>query len=499
MQGLAFGARGARLAATSVDGGLRTWDLPSGRRVGSFAGFRPNAVAWLNDGQRVAAIGTDGRLRIVDVESARMVEHAVLDGGAERILVLPDGDIVALGLRGVARLPAQGKAAVASFDSKGTSGSVQILVSPDASQLAAVTGRSVHVFDLPMLRPAGSRRHQVADPTAAIWDQRGMCIAGGQGQLRPIGQRPGWGPVVQLCAADDVRVAFHGNIAALWRGERRERIVDVGAVPSLCSVDRTGRILAFLPRDGGPVRVVDLDRGAVLFDGHADTQGAVRIDVAPNRVAVLRRGGGVRWWDLANNLEFELGWPVGFSLSGSGAWLAGITPAGGVRILDAASGREATLAPSVPSGFRLAHVGFVSRNPALVGIDESGLLLHWDFEESTRNGLPARPRELVQLSGIVVERVGGLTSGSHVWVRFREGRGNGVVFVTTPTGQVSHELRGIPDPMAIDGDHGPVVVPGPGAAIVDLSPSGDALLVRRSVAGQGWFTFDEDGIRVQGN
>src|SRR5690606_2780956 len=94
-------------------------------------------------------------------------------------------------------------------------------------------------------------------------------------------------------------------------------------------IDRDGRLIAALPERGG-VQVYDARTGRHLFDAGPDTADTPKLEVGGSIVAAMLNHGGLRWYDLKANQIFELPWPRGFALSGSGTWLAVTTPAGRV-------------------------------------------------------------------------------------------------------------------------------------------------------------------------
>jgi WD40 repeat protein len=83
--GLAFDPTGRTLAGAYGDGGIRLWDVATGRQLGSVLRGSESSlqsIAFDHSGTRLAAGGSDGMVRLWDVRTHSEIGHALRAGGA---------------------------------------------------------------------------------------------------------------------------------------------------------------------------------------------------------------------------------------------------------------------------------------------------------------------------------------------------------------------------------------------------------------------------------
>lgn len=490
-RGVALSPAGDRLAGISDDGLLRVWDLSRGTRVDQWSDFGGQTVAFDPRGTRILAIDRRGQPVLADLVARQRVPLDAPPFEVDRAQFTRGGThLVASGPSGLALLRIADGAVVASFAARVGSGLLNVAVSPDGRQVAAVSQRSIHVFTLPELQPAGSARHQTEEPTGAVWwGGQGVRLGGGDG----LAHGEGAGTVHPVTAAGgfgDWRVLVHGPDVAVWHLNRRLSRVSVGEPVREVHVDRDGRHLLTLAASGA-VAVHDVRNGQKLLDAGRGLPGGVAVG---GRVVLVRRAtGGAQWWDLARGQTATLDWPVAVGLSHGGTWIAAVGPDGRVRVLDPATGRPAVPDP-VPAGDGAVRLlSFVNRRPDLLVLDEEHILSHYDLTASVRDNVPAQPRDVLQFAS-APDRIWGITGGRLAAVRLPEGPGASVLVVDLHTSQVKYEIEGLHPDTWVDAETGNLLEPGRGAALLEREIDGAEKRVLRALPDDQWLAFNRKSV-----
>jgi WD40 repeat protein len=492
-RGVAVSPEGARVAAISVDGLLRVWELTRDER-NAWRGFSGDTVVFDPRGQRLLAMDEDGQPRLMDLMTLQALYMDRLQTPAERARFTWDGTMVlAVGPAGISLLRVADGALVASFATRGGSGISNLIISPDGSQAGAVTQRSVHTFSLPDLQPVDSVKHGAVEPTgAAYWSTAGIRVAGNDG-LMHSGGSGGAGPVTSVGGFAEHRIAAHVDRISYWRNNRREQIFPCQGTIREVQVDRDGRLVVAIPH-AGPIQVYDCQTGRSVFDGGPETSGALEVGVGGTVVATQLRAGGCRWWDLAANKGFELRWPTTMALSNGGTWLGVVTPKGAVRILDPATGKDA-VQPPVPlaDNVPVKLMAFVNRRPDLLILDAEGVLGHYDLAQAIREGKPGQGRDVITVN-VPADRIWGITGGQFCAMRLPQEDSCSIIWVDIHACDVVGEATGLSRWAWVDAENGLILEPGRASAIIERERDGSERRILRSLPDDEWIGFGWRGI-----
>ncbi len=493
MRGLALSPEGRRLAAIAVDGLVRVWDLVRGEREVAWQGFGGKSVAFDARGERLLCIDAEGQVRLIDLRNREGLPMDRLQMPAERAWFTPDNTyIVCAGPSGISLLRVVDGVLCNSFATRGGSGIQNLVLSPDGRQVAAVTTRSVHLFDLPNLTPLGSSHHGAPNTSgAALWLPKGVIVGGSDGLLHDGRSGPGLPPVTTAAGTGPFRLAVHRDRVALWKGNDRVGVVKGGGTITGASIDRDGRLIVLTPEDS-PVTVYSAIDGRRVFEAGPDTVGASEVLLGGSVVALRLPKGGVRWWDLASNLALELSWPTAVALSGSGTWMAVVTPRGAARILDPSTGHDALPVPVPLADVPIARLAFVNRQPGLLVLDQDGVLGHYDLSDSALKGTPARGRDILTFNEPVDALWG--PSGGQAVLRLPEGDHCTLLVVDIETAQVTAEITDLHPATSVDLETGSILEPVKAGALLERDLSGKEQRVLRSLSGKEWLSFEARGI-----
>lgn len=493
MKGLAISPDGARCASIAADGLVRMWDLVRGQREVSWSGFGGSTVEFDPRGERLLCLDDQGQIRLVDLMSRSGLHVDRLQTPADRACFTRDGThVLAVGRAGVSLIRVVDGRMVASFATRGGSGLLNLLLSPEGHQAAVITHRSFHVFSLPDLQPADSQHHGAPDTSgAALWTPSGIRVGGVDG-LFHRGGKGSPGAVTALAGFGDYRALAHGRLVTYWARNRRIWDLDTGTHAKTLSVDRDGRLIALLPHDG-PVRIIDTRKAQVVFDGGQETHGAQQVDVGGPVVAVRLGSGGVRWWHLAKNQAFDLAWPRAMTLSGSGVWMGVVTPRGAVRILDPATGKDAVLPPQPLADVPIKLVAFVNRRADMLVLDEDGVLGHYDLAASIRDNRPAEGRDIIDFD-VEIDAIWGITGGRRCAVRMPDGGQCSIAMVELATGEVANYLEGLPANTVVCEESGAILTAARASALLERGSDGRETKVLRSLTDDQWISYGPTGI-----
>jgi hypothetical protein len=490
IRGVALNPDGSCLAAIAIDGLLRVWDLAHHeRRV--WRGFSGATVEFDLRGQRLLAMDDQGQPRLTDLGAVQALTLDRLPMPAQFARFTRDGAmVIAAGESGLSMLRTTDGVLVASFAAKGGSGIVNLLLSIDGSEIAAITLRSIHRFSLPGLEPIAGTRHDAPDPTgAAIWTRSGIQVAGADGRLHADG-KGALGPVTAVSGFGARRLAIHGGRVGVWRDHRRVAVVDAGGPLREAQLAEDRDLLLVVPEDG-PIAVFDVATGGRVFDAGPETTGAPDACIAGTVVAARLERGGCRWWDLETNRAFELAWPQAIALSEGGRWLGVVTPAGDVRILDPQTGEEGGAAPVPLAAIPVRLLAFAGGD--LVVLDRDGVLGHYDLGASARTGQPARGRDIVTIHA-PVDRLWAVAGGQHCALRVTEGATAAILFVDLGARVVASEVKGLDRRAWVDPARGLILEPARGSAVVERDMNGAEVRVLRSLTEDEWLSFGWNGI-----
>ena len=486
MRGVALNPDGSCLAAIAIDGLLRVWDLAHHqRRV--WRGFSGATVEFDLRGERLLAMDEKGQPRLTDLGAVQALTLDPLPMPAQFARFTRDGaTVVAAGESGLSMLRTTDGALVASFAAKGGSGIVNLLLSNDGSEIAAITLRSIHRWALPGLEPIASTRHDAPDPPgAAIWTRSGIQVAGADGRLHAAGKES-IGPVTAVSGFGARRLAVHGGRIGVWHDHRRVAVVDAFAPLREAQLSENSALLLAVPEEG-PIAVFDPGSGARVFDAGPETTGASDACIAGTVVVARLERGGCRWWDLRTDRAFELAWPQAVALSEGGRWLGVVSPAGDVRILDPQTGEEAVPTPVPLDPIPVRLLAFAGTD--LVVLDRGGVLGHYDL--GVRG--PARGRDVVTIRS-TVDRLWAIADRQHCAVRIVEGATATMLFVDLRARKVASEVKGLHRQAWVDPVRGLVLEPARGSAIVERDMAGNEVRVLRSLSESEWLSFGWNGI-----
>jgi WD40 repeat protein len=492
MRGVSLSPEGSKLAAIAADGLLRIWDLSRDDR-NAWRGFSGDTVGFGPRGERLLAMDETGQPRLMDLTTLQALYMDKLQTHTDRARFSLDGTmILAAGPAGISLLRVSDGALVGSFATKGGSGIISLLLSPDGGRAAVATQRSIHVFSLPDLEAIDSFKHGAPSPTgAALWHMGGIRVAGDDGLLHG-GGGGSLGPVRCVTGFGEHRAAVHDTVVTLWQGDAQRRIIDIGIQGAALRIDRDGELLLARPARG-PIRVFRCKDGSSVFDGGPETSGATEMAVGGSVVAFLLKSGGCRWWDLAQNRGFELHWPTAMAVSGGGTWLGVVTPKGAVKILDPSSGEEATETPVPTADVPITHLSFINRSPELLTMDKDGVLAHFDLGKALTRGTAAHGRDVITIN-VKVDRIWGITGSQYCAVRIPETSGATILWVDIHACEVVTEVTGLCADVWVDPETGTIVEPTRSSAILERNMNGTEKRVLRSLPDGEWIVFGSNGI-----
>lgn len=492
MRGVALNPECSAVAAIAKDGLLRHWDLVRGER-NAWRGFSGSSVEFDPRGERLLTLDADGQVQLFDMMQLRAISMDRLQTPAQYARFTLDGTlVVAAGQAGVSLLRVADGAMVGSFATRGGSGIINLVLSPDGTYVAAITQRSAHLFSLPDLQPVQSSKHGAPDAAgAAVWTQAGLKVGGADGLLHSGGSGSA-GPVETVGGFGPHRIAAHGRRIACWQGEQRIMEFEASERPREVHVDRDGRLVLAVP-DRGAIEVFNFATGQRVFEGGPQTHGALDVAVGGTVVAAQLRGGGCRWWDLANNSGFELKWPQAMALSHGGTWLGVVTPRGAVKILDPATGRDALPAPLPLAEVPIARLAFVNRRPDLLVLDREGVLGHYDLSAAARSGERTTGRDILTIN-VEVDRIWGISGGQYCALRLPEGDRCCILWIDIHTGAVAAEVPNLLPGAWVDADKGLILEPARAAAILEREMSGEERRVLRALPDGQWVSFGWNGL-----
>lgn len=497
MRAVAFNPQATIVASLSIDGIVRIFDIQRWERLANYQGFSGESIEFNERGDRLLCIDTLGQPKLLDLMSQEQLDLEMVPGGVRVARFTPDGrHVVAIGQAGITLIGLPDGRIRNSFSARGSSGMLTVVLSPQGDQIAAVTGRSVHTFSLPDLQPCGSDKHGAAEPTtAAIWDWKGVGVGGKDGLLHRPNQKASLEAVLCCTGFGEHRVAVHGDRVAVWAGPRQKRPFNAKKRFVEVKVDRDGRLLIGLPDDGSGVQVYEARTGRHLFDAGPDTTDTPKMEVGGSIVACMLSRGGLRWYDLRQNNVFELPWVTTFALSGSGTWLAVVTPKGQVRVLDPATGKDAVPKPEPLADVPIRLVSFVNRRPDMLVLDSQGVLGLYDLTESVKEQKSATGRDVLNLN-VEVDRLWGITGGKYAAVRFQvsEAQTSTVIYVDLHTCEVVSEVSDLLPYAWVDPETGDILQPARGAAILELDLWGKDKRVLRALPEGEWIAFGEKGV-----
>jgi WD40 repeat protein len=497
MRAVAFNPQGTVIATLSVDGIIRVFDIQRWERVANYQGYSGESIAFDEEGDRLLVIDTLAQPKLIDMLSQEIIDLEMVAGGVRVARFTPDfRHIVALGQGGITMIGLPDGNILNSFSARGSSGMLNVVISPNGEELGAITGRSVHTFSIPDLQPVGSEAHGAPDPTnAGLWDWRSVAVGGTDGSLHRPGAAASLEPVLCVAGYGDHRVTVHGTKIAIWNKNRCKRPFSAKKRFIETRIDRDGRLLVGLPDDSTSIQIYEARTGRFLFDAGADTADTLKMEVGGHIVACMLPSGGMRWYDIKNNNVLELPWVQGFSLSGGGTWIGAITPKGHVHVIDPTTGKDAVPKPVPLADIPVTLVSFINRRPDMLVMDEEGVLGVYDLTDSVKENVPAEGRDVLDLN-VAVDRLWGITGGEYAAVRFQdEETGTAtVIFVDLKEGEVISEVNDLLPYCWVDPETGTILQPARGNALLEMDMYGNEKRVLRMLPEGEWISFDGEGV-----
>ena len=379
---VAYSPDGRMLAASSLHGAVRLWDLESRRPLGAPLGGSGEvwSVAFSPDGRILAFSGGDGAVRLWDVRSrSSLAELPAHQGRVDGVAFSPDGRTLASGGRdGTVRLWNVRDRAPLGAPLQGHTGRVDsVAFSPDGRTLAS----------------AGS------DETVRLWDVRsgrslGPPLRGHTGTIASVA----FSPDGNTLASSDLDGAIR-----LWNVRTRAPLGhplrgDAGEVWSV-AFSPDGRTLASSGTDGS-VRLWDvrtLEPLGAPLRGHMSQVDGVAFSPDGSTLASAGFDGTVRLWNVRT--PDVLGLPLSghtnqvksVAFGPGGHVLASAADDGTVRLWDVAPHRElgaplgAPTDGAVSSAFSPTSVA-VSPDGRLIAVGSNDHAV-WLFDARTRKPL----------------------------------------------------------------------------------------------------------------
>jgi WD40 repeat protein len=497
MKSLAFNRDNTQVATLGGDGVVRVFDISRWTVVGEWNGFGGESICFNTAGDRILCIDKLGQAKLLDMVSLEMIDLEMVPGGVRVARFTPDDAyVVTMGQGGIALIGLPEGRIVQSFTARGSSGMLNIAISHDGGQVAALTQRSIHTFSLPDLQPVSSDHHGAEEPTnAAMWDNRGVAVGGKDGKLHRPGAKPTLPPVLCVTGFGEHRVAVHDDKVALWQKDKQKRPFKVPKRFVETKIDRDGRLLLGLPDDGTGVQIFDAKTGRHLLDCGPDTADTIKMEVGGPIVAVALRNGGIRWYDLKNNNVLELPWVQTFALSGSGTWLGVVTPKGEVRVLNPETGKDAIPKPEPLADIPVKLLSFINRRPDMLILDSEGVMGLYDLTESVTKETAARGKDVLDFN-VQIDRLWGITGGDYAAIRFQEPeKGTAtIIYCHLRKGEVVSEVPNLLPYAWVDPETGNILQPARGGALLELDMYGNEAKVLRALPEGEWISFGPRGV-----
>ena len=154
MRAMAFNNDNTIVSCLAIDGKIRVYDIGRWERVTNWQGFGGESLEYNPEGDKLLAIDTLGQIKILDMVNHEQIDLEMVPGGVRVARFAGDGRyVVAMGQAGIALLTMPEGRIIKSFTARSSSGMLNIVVSPNGDEVAAITQRSVHIFSIPDLEP----------------------------------------------------------------------------------------------------------------------------------------------------------------------------------------------------------------------------------------------------------------------------------------------------------------------------------------------------------
>jgi hypothetical protein len=127
-------------------------------------------------------------------------------------------------------------------------------------------------------------------------------------------------------------------------------------------------------------------------------------------------------------------------------------------------------------------------------LDEDGVLGHYDLTAGVSERRHVRGRDVLELK-VAVDRLWGITGGQLASVRIpvRENHSATVLVIDLGRSEVVAEVTDQPPEVWVDPETGDLLVPGHGAALLELDWSGTEKRVLRALPEGEWISFGPKG------
>jgi RNA polymerase sigma factor (sigma-70 family) len=363
---VAFSPDGKMLASGGLDGTARLWDVATGKETRALTADTGTegvtGVTFSPDGKRLAVCATAGRaVRVYDVASGKET-HTLAGGRFRRAVFSPDGKMLAAG---------DGNNAIRLWEMPGGkalqpaephhSGVHCIALSPDGKTLAAgTTFKTVYLWDVATGKPLRQLEGHEHGVYPVAYSPDGKRVASGS--------RDGTARVWDVATGKELHT-FLG-----YDGPKSGEVWVYGL-----SFSPDGQRLAGACRDG-QVRVWDLATGREVLRCEQFHDFVWGVAFSPDGKTLVGCGDDtLRLWDAATGQEAlrlgEDGRYEAVAFSPDGRLVAAGLKDGGVRLIDAASGRTLHTLKEHPNGDYRKRL--IYRDGRTVAFSPDGRMVAW--------------------------------------------------------------------------------------------------------------------------
>jgi hypothetical protein len=502
---LSLSPTGSKLAAISIDGILRVWDLITGKRQ-NFRGFGGSSLEFDARGDRLLLIGQDNQPKLFDLprseviplaKATTLVEHASFSRDGTFIFAAGPGGFIVFQMSTLQII--NGKAAQKS------SGIVSIAIHPTENKVAAFTKRSTYVMTCPELEIYDNFRHGSPNVTnTAIWDHNDIWIGGSDGILHSRQNNIGIPPTHISNGIGEFRITAHSNIVSVWQQNQRQHLFGVKEHIKEAMITRNGRFLV-LNYEQTNVQVFQVHNQKMILQGPPDTQDSKKVLISPKTIAVELKRGGCYWWNFKSSSSqgMQINWARNIALTGGGNWLGVVTPEGRIQIIDTQTGRKALPDPKPNAPAEIIHIAFVNKSSTLLTVDSEGYLISYDLSTSGKDG--ATGKDIIQIN-CTVENIWGITGGQIVVAKINDGDGSKLLYLDVEEQQPPQIVTNISSETSIDPHSGNILIPAKCGAMLELKmiiqekdfqrilPEPHEYRVLRNLPNHEWIAYQDTSI-----
>jgi WD40 repeat protein len=484
-----------KIAALGTDGVLRCWELPSQVRDINWPEHMGQTLQFDNRGERILILTDQGQPRLYDLKRPATLEFEYVNTHMEHALLIHNNAKVLLGgPYGLVILDTNSRMILTRSTSEQSSGIIGIAVSPKEDRVAALTHRSVHLFSLPDLQPLESYKHKVPDvQNTIVWTPRSLYVGGPTGQLHSRNDDAPCPPIDKSTAIGQFRIATHSDFFYIWKNNNRVGGMKLPHQPKVVSINRSGSLIV-VSYMFAPVQVYDAKSGELIMNAHESTINPEAVFVGSTHPIILvqQANGGCKWWNLNTQQGFALNWTVTSTLTSGGTWMGVVTPSGEIQILDPSTGKPCMPNPEKPFAIP-KQLCFVNRSPTLLVYDSEGVLSRYDLLPSIEDDIPASADDIVQITRNI-DKIWGITGGKYCAMRINESDHFDYLWVPLDGEREPHTVNNLVLGSSIDIEHGSIVSPAKGEAILEMDAFGNDDIVYRSLSQSEWIAFNNKTV-----